>query len=136
MNPPAWKWLVLSAAIAGTVVPLAAQGGPPQLTSLNPTTRAVNSNSFPLVVAGQGFCPSSTVFFGQAQLTTQLNSSTQVTATVPFTLLTVPQPVPVTVFNSDATACFNVVRSNALMFTIAATLQIASTSLSDGAVNV
>src|SRR5262249_62043794 len=115
MNPRTWKWLAFALAMSAVCLPAQTQLA---ITSLSPVVRAVNSTSFPLAITGSGFCSGASVFFGQAQLfpTSTNQSTTTITVTIPFTLLTVPQQVQVYVSNVSSVCEFGT--SNSLPFTI------------------
>lgn len=134
MKLNSWTRLAIPAVLAACSLPLAAQ---PSITGLTPTAVPVNSQNFTLTVSGSNFCIASVVFFGSTSLPTQFVNANTVRASVSFNLLTVAGTVPITVSNNQsASACSVFGISNSANFTVAALLQIATSSLPDGAVGI
>lgn len=90
------------------------QQAAPALTSLSATSALVGSPSFVLTVTGQNFLSSSVAQFNGVSLITVVNSSTQLTATVPASSLTATGAAQVTVVDPSPLS----LTSNSLTFTI------------------
>ena len=85
----------------------------PTLSSLSPTTTNAGGAGFTLTVNGQGFLSGASVRWnGSALATTTLVSSTQLTATVPASLISSPGTATITVANQGGSI------SNSLIFNI------------------
>lgn len=69
----------------------------PSLSSISPNSGTVGGPSFTLTANGSGYVPASTIRWGGGALPTTYVGSTQLTATVPSSLLTSAGPVPVDV---------------------------------------
>jgi probable HAF family extracellular repeat protein len=82
------------------------------LTSLNPSAATVGGSTFTLTVNGSSFASGATVQWNGSPLTTTFVSATQLTATVPGSLIANTGTASVTVVNPGSTA------SNALTFNI------------------
>jgi hypothetical protein len=87
-------------------------GTPPTLTSLNPNTSFNNVASVALTANGTGFVSGSVIVWNGTAMPTTFVSSTQLTATIPGTFLTLVGTENVFVLNPDSTV------SNTLPFTI------------------
>ena len=91
----------------------------PTLTSISPTSAAVNAPDFTLTVTGTNFIATSSVQWYNGTFTTTLatnySSATKLTATIPKSLLAAAGPVSVTVFNPPPDGN---VTSNVTNFTI------------------
>jgi hypothetical protein len=87
-------------------------GKPPTLTSLSPNTAFAGSAAFTLTATGTGFAMGSQIMWNGTPLTTTFVSSTQVTASVAATFLTLVGTENVAVLNADSTI------SNTLPFTL------------------
>jgi hypothetical protein len=74
----------------------------PTLSALSPAYTASGGAAFPLTLTGTGFVSSSTVYWGATALTTSYVSSTQLTATVPASLLTSAGVEPIVVDNPSS----------------------------------
>ena len=92
----------------------------PAIGSLNPTSATAGGPGFTLTVDGSGFASGATVQWNGTGLTTNFVSSSEMTATVPATLISTAGSATVTVLEDGVT-------SNSATFTIAA-LTIASLS--------
>jgi WD40-like Beta Propeller Repeat len=90
---------------------------PPSLTTISPTSAAVNVASETVTVTGAGFYPGSVVYFNGTPLTTTYSSSTTVSAAVPSGVLGLAGVFAVQVFNAGTGGGF----SNALGFAVNAT---------------
>lgn len=84
----------------------------PQITSLSPNSEAVGASGFTLTVNGSGFVSGTTVLWNSQALTTTFVSATQLTATVPASLIAIAGTASVTAVYQDLPA------SNAVQFTI------------------
>jgi hypothetical protein len=71
----------------------------PVLTALSPTSVGAGSGAFTLTLTGSSFVSGSVAYFGPTALTTTFVSSTQLTATVPASLVTTAGSANVTVVN-------------------------------------
>ena len=91
------------------------------ITSLSPTTAATGGPGFTLTVNGSGFVSGSTVQWNGTGLTTTYISATQLTATVPASLIASAGAASISVVNPNSTI------SNVVTFTITA---LSITSLS------
>ncbi|WP_318642681.1 T9SS sorting signal type C domain-containing protein [Flavobacterium ardleyense] len=69
----------------------------PEITSITPAIKNVNSDAFTLTIDGKGFKQGNTVYWNGLARTTQYVSPTQLTASIPATDLTAPGQVPITV---------------------------------------
>jgi hypothetical protein len=87
-------------------------GKPPTLTSLNPNTAYAGSAAFTLTAVGTGFASGSQIVWNGTPLATTFVSSTQLTASVAATSLTLVGTENVAVLNPDNTI------SNTLPFTL------------------
>jgi hypothetical protein len=96
-----------SPSLPFTIVP------PPMISSINPTSTATGSAAFTLTVNGSGFGVDSMVNFGSNTLAPSSINASQVTVSVPASLLTNTNTVQVTVTSGGVT-------SNSATFTIAA----------------
>jgi hypothetical protein len=85
------------ATVSITVTPLA----DPSITSISPTQSTTSATPFTLIVAGADFSSSSVVQWGSIALATTFVSSSQLTATVGTTQLSVPGAFPVTVYTPN-----------------------------------
>src|SRR5438034_2383030 len=102
---------------------------PPTISSLNPTCATAGGGQFTLTVNGTNFAAISTVNWNGTPLATTFVSSTQLTATVPASLIATAGPASITVVSCAAT-------SNAQTFTIAAPPVINSPFTACGTVGV
>jgi hypothetical protein len=91
--------LATGASIADITVYVAEPSSPPVLTSMDPGGVEVGYSGLTLAVAGSGFSPSSMVMWNGADLATQFQGSSNLTATVPDSLLKILGTVPITVSN-------------------------------------
>ena len=96
-------------------------GAKPTITSLSPTCAAAGGPDFTLTVNGTNYVSTSIVNWNGTALTTTFVSSTQLTATVPASLITTTGGASITVSNPCAGAT-----SSAVTFTIANTPVITS----------
>ncbi len=87
-------YLFSSNALAGTAV-----NPVPAIRSIAPTTTAAGSPAFPLTVNGTGFVASSIVSWDGAPLATSYDSATQLTASIPASLVATPGAALLTVTN-------------------------------------
>ncbi len=94
-------------------------GATPTISSLSPTCATAGGPQFTLTVNGTNFISTSTVKWNGTALATTFVSSTQLTATVPASLIATAGTASVTVVSCGAT-------SGAVTFTIAATPVITS----------
>jgi len=85
---------------------------PPHVASLSPNSTTAGGAAFTLTVNGTNFLTGSTVAWGSTALTTSYVSATQLTATVPVTLIAQAGTPNVTVSNGTGAA------STAVVFTI------------------
>ncbi len=104
----------------------------PTATSLSPTSSAVGSGSFNLVVAGSNFLPCSAVQWNGTDLATSYLSSTQLTAQVPAADSSAAATAQITVFNpapggGTSTPISFPVQAPAITSLSASTTQLAST---------
>ena len=87
-------------------------GAAPVISSLTPASASAGAPAFVLTVSGTGFVTNSTVQWGGTPLSTTFVSATQLTASVPSTLLLAPASVNITVVNpgpvTSAPAVFTV----------------------------
>lgn len=83
----------------------------PTITSLQPSSVTAGSNAITLTINGTNFTASTVASWGGVPLAVAFVSSTQLTASVPASLLATPGTVPITAKNGT-------VVSNAVMFTI------------------
>lgn len=90
----------------------ASTNGPATLTSLGPNGATVGGPTFTLTVNGSGFVSGATVQWNGSPLSTSFVNGTQLTATVPASLIANVGSASVTVVNPGTTA------SNALTFSI------------------
>ena len=97
----------------------------PVLTSINPTSAVSGSPQFSLVVTGANFTNTMTVLWNGSPLSTTFNSSTQLTATVPASLL-IAGTAFITVTSADG------VVTGSRPFTIFPRLVILTSSLPEG----
>ncbi len=102
----------------------------PTLTSLNPNSTVAGGPAFVLTVNGTGFASGMTVFWNNTGLPTTFVSATQLTANVPANLIANAGSASITVHTSEGLS------SNSLPFTIVPLLQITTTTLPNGIVNV
>jgi hypothetical protein len=84
----------------------------PTLTTLNPSTLTTFAPDFTMLIFGSGFEATARAYFAGVPLTTTFNSTTQVTAIIPASLLRNAGTYPITVRNEPS------VDSNALDFTL------------------
>jgi hypothetical protein len=84
----------------------------PTLTALNPSTLTTFAPDFTMLIFGSGFEATARAYFAGVPLTTTFNSTTQVTAIIPASLLRNAGTYPITVRNEPS------VDSNALDFTL------------------
>jgi hypothetical protein len=102
--------LVAEGAVVTASLPFEVTALLPSLTALSPVSSVQNAAGFTLTLTGAGFvgppncngtnCLPSHVTFGSSSLSTTFVSGTQLTATVPATLLTAVGSFPVTVVNN------------------------------------
>jgi hypothetical protein len=85
----------------------------PTLSALSPAFTTADGAAFTLTLTGAGFVSSSTAYWGSTVLTTSYVSSTQVTATVPASLLNSPGIEPIVVENPSSSG-----GSNTMQFAI------------------
>src|SRR6266566_2379778 len=104
----------------------------PTTTSISPNCVMPGSASFTLTVTGTNFVSGSVVMFGGTSLTPTSSSSTQLTVTVPASLVATAGTVSVTVVNPSPGGG----TSNAQTFTIANTPVITSPLTATGTVGV
>lgn len=97
----------------------------PAISSLNPTTIAPGSAAFTLTIAGSNFTSGSGVFWNTTLLAPTFVNSTQLSVTVPATLVASSGTANITVVNSPGN-----VTSNAQVFTVSATPPPVLSSLS------
>lgn len=71
----------------------------PRIDSLDPSSATPGGQDFTLTVTGGNFVSGSTVMFNGTELSTQFGSDTQLTATVPASLIATAGTVPVVVTN-------------------------------------
>ena len=87
-------------------------GAAPVISSLTPASASAGAPAFVLTVSGTGFVTNSSVQWGGTPLSTTFVSATQLTASVPSTLLLAPASVNITVVNpgpvTSAPAVFTV----------------------------
>ncbi len=85
----------------------------PFITSVSPSQVTMGSGSAAITVMGSGFMSGSVISFAGSSLATTYVSPTELTATVPSTLLTTSEYAPVSVTNPGVGV------SNAVLFTVA-----------------
>ncbi len=88
----------------------------PQLTSLSPNNKLIDSAAFDLVITGSGFIPASVIKWNGQNRPTTFNSGTQIVAAIPATDLLNAGNVSVTVLNPTPGGG----TSNTLTFTVIA----------------
>src|SRR5208337_3704581 len=95
------RWLTVAflAALAWAWAP-AAWAAAPMLTSLSPSSAASGGAAFTLTINGMNFTPASTAMWGAAVLTTAYASDSELTATVPASLIAGPGAASITVTTS------------------------------------
>lgn len=98
----------------------------PTLSSLSPNTAVVGSAQLTLTLTGTNFASGATAYWNGGALTTTFVTATQLTATVPASLLAAVGTAQVTVVNPTGTST----TSNQLPFTITAAPSPSLTSLS------
>ena len=94
----------------------AASGGPasfPSITTLSPSSAPTGPTSVSVVITGTGFKAQAQAFWQTTALSTTVNSGTQLTVTVPSSLLQTLGKFPITVQNRDGLV------SPAVQFTVA-----------------
>src|SRR5207237_52192 len=104
----------------------------PTITSISPTSATVGSAEFTLTVNGTNFVSTSTVNWNGAPLATSFVSATQLTATVPASLVATAGTASITVANPSPGGG----TSNAQTFTIANTPAITSPLTATGKLGV
>jgi len=85
--------------------------GPPALTSLSPSTAAAGGLAFTVTINGSAFLSGATVYWNTTALTTTFVSSSQLTASVPASLLATTGTASISVISGGIT-------TNSLPFTI------------------
>jgi hypothetical protein len=86
--------------LRSSVVSPASSNPTPVLNKISPASANAGGAAFPLTVSGSGFLSSSTVLWNGNALTTKYVSATQLTATVPASLIAQGGTAQVAVFNS------------------------------------
>jgi len=94
-----WLTVVFLVTLALAWAP-AALAAAPMLTSLSPSSAAAGRAAFTLTINGMNFTPASTAKWGAAVLTTAYTSATELTATVPASLIANPGAASITVTTS------------------------------------
>ena len=74
------------------------------ITSMSPSSVAAGGAAFPLTVTGANFVPSTTVMWNGAALATTYVSATELTASVPASLVATPGTASVTVTTTEGTS--------------------------------
>ncbi len=97
---------------AGFDVTLTVAASPPSLSTLSPASATAGGSGFTLTVNGSGFLSGATVLWNSSSLTTIYVNTSQLTASVPASLISSHGTASVTATNPGAAA------SNALTFTI------------------
>jgi streptogramin lyase len=101
--------------LAGDIIVRAAVSIPPApavISSFNPSTAIAGTSAFSLIVNGSGFVGGATVQWNGSAVTSSFVSPTQLTASIPASLIVSPGTVSITVLNPGTSS------SNALTFTI------------------
>jgi hypothetical protein len=87
---------------------------PPTISQINPSTAIVNTGPLTLNILGQNFSSGATVAFGTTGLAITAQSTSQIQATLPASLLTATGTFPVTISNPAPNAAV----STPFMFTV------------------
>jgi hypothetical protein len=126
-NPGTGHVTVVSGGVTSNSVPFTVVSGP-AITSLNPNTAVAGSAAFTLTVNGTGFASGAVVNWNTTALTTSFKGGTQLTASVPATLIASPATASISVKSGGVT-------SNSVNFTVtAAPPPLSITSISPGTI--